>query len=124
MANMDITEVRIKLYVNDYESRCKFYETLLKLRIHKKWDRPIGRRGVMYVLGPAIIELLEGEDHQKMITQVDLSLAVPNVWDLWKQIGTNVSVIFPLRDNSWGDTSFCIEDPGGFRITFFTVTND
>ena len=52
----------------------------------------------------------------------DVSLRVSDVQSLWNELKDRSQVIFGLRDNSWGDTSFCIADPGGFRLTFFSPT--
>jgi uncharacterized glyoxalase superfamily protein PhnB len=50
----------------------------------------------------------------------DLSLEVENVWALWEHFQSSDVIEFTLRDTDWGDTSFCISDPEGFKITFFT----
>ena len=89
-----------------------------------EWDRGPGHRGVMFDTGSGTLELLHERHAEPHTTSCDVSLTVPDVWTLWEELRNNVSVVFSLRDNAWGDSSFCIADPGGFRLTFFTVTED
>lgn len=117
---MDITEFRLKLYPKDFQTVRNFYETTLNLPVVNEWDRGEGDKGVMFQVGPAILELLTPEASYAPIQGTDLSLAVPNVQVLWEQLKDKAPVLFPLRHNKWGDMSFCIADPEGFALTFFT----
>jgi catechol 2,3-dioxygenase-like lactoylglutathione lyase family enzyme len=121
---MQIKEVRIKLYVADFDARRSFYRDTLKWPITHEWDEPLNHRGVMFQVGGAIFELLEDLSSKAHDGESDLSLEVPDVWALWKSLGDLVDVEFLLRDNDWGDTSFCVIDPGGFRLTFFSPHRD
>jgi uncharacterized glyoxalase superfamily protein PhnB len=85
-----------------------------------EWDRGKTDQGVMFQVGPAVLEVLTPESVYQPIVGSGLSLEVPDVRELWTRLKDKVAVIFELRDNSWGDKSFCIADPEGFEITFFT----
>ena len=75
----------------------------------------------MFDTGSGIIELLSGAHQSDAATYSnDISLRVSNVHAVWEKFKDDESVIFPIRKNDWGDTSFCIADPEGFEITFFT----
>jgi uncharacterized glyoxalase superfamily protein PhnB len=74
----------------------------------------------MFNVGGTILELLTPEDGYKPITGCDLSLEVPDVAELWEQMKNGDNILHPIRDNSWGDTSFRIADPEGYAISFFT----
>ena len=74
----------------------------------------------MFNAGAGMLELLEDLHAVWPVTSCDVSLRVTNVWALWKECQAQPNVVFGLRDNPWGDTSFCIVDPGGFQLTFFT----
>jgi uncharacterized glyoxalase superfamily protein PhnB len=76
----------------------------------------------MYDAGSAVFELLEHSSAEPHSPSFDVSLEVSDVQALWNDIRDRAEVVFALRDNPWGDTSFCIADPGGFRLTFFTAT--
>ena len=112
-----IREFRLKLYVSDLAERRRFYEDTIGWPILKDWGS-----GVMYQAGPAIFELLNQLNSEPHNSSCDVSLEVPDVHALWHRLSECTFVVFALRENSWGDTSFCIADPGGFRLTFFSPT--
>lgn len=115
-----VTEFRLKLYVKDFDKEREFYEILLAFPIINSWDRGENDKGIMFDTGKGIIELLSPESEHKSFAGVDLSLEVDDVNKLWESLHDKANIIFPLTDNAWGDTSFCISDPEGFNITFFT----
>jgi uncharacterized glyoxalase superfamily protein PhnB len=114
------TEFRLKLYPQDFTKVRAFYEQTLGFKVMSEWDRSEDDRGVMFRVGPAILELLSPENDYKPVQGADLSLGVTDVQNLWSELQTKAEVVFELRDNPWGDTSFCIADPEGFQLTFFS----
>ena len=76
----------------------------------------------MFDTGSGIIELLVPKKKYANPQGVDVSLQVKNVGKLWNKLKEKTDIVFPPRDNTWGDTSFCIQDPEGFRLIFFTET--
>jgi uncharacterized glyoxalase superfamily protein PhnB len=74
----------------------------------------------MLETGTGIVEILSGEASPSRAQGCDLSLRVEDVWTLWEELKNKATVVFPLRSNDWGDDSFCIADPEGFEMTFFT----
>jgi len=117
---IEVKQFRLKLYPKDFARVRSFYETYLGFPVINEWDRGEDDRGVMFTVGSAILELLSPEGGYKPISGSDLSLEVPNVTELWEQVKDDGNIVHSLRDNPWGDTSFCISDPEGFAITFFT----
>lgn len=115
-----VIEFRLKLYPKDFDTVRNFYENLLTYPVTKEWNRGNEDKGVMFDTGGAIIELLTPEADYTPIQGMDLSLGVADVATLWEHLREQVPVIFPLRHNAWGDSSFCISDPEGLKITFFT----
>lgn len=113
-------EFRLKLYPRNYQKSLSFYRDILSFSIRHQWDEA-NSKGVMFDSGSGIIELLD-EGDQKQPSGCDLSLEVKDVWKLFEHLKKKSKVIFPIRNNPWGDTSFCIADPSGFQITFFTKT--
>jgi catechol 2,3-dioxygenase-like lactoylglutathione lyase family enzyme len=119
-----VTAFRLKLYPRDYIAVRTFYEQILGFPIVGEWDRGEHDRGAMFGVGPAVLELLAPEKEYQPVTGADISLEVSNVQALWEQLQDQAEVVFALRDNDWGDSSFCIKDPEGFEITFFTKRTD
>ncbi|HMH70146.1 MAG TPA: VOC family protein [Candidatus Saccharimonadales bacterium] len=123
MSQTIVSEFRLKLYPKDFVAMRKFYEETLGFIVLNEWDRGETDRGVMFQVGSAVLEVLTPENAYQPIAGSGLSLEVPDVHELWTHLKDEVPVIFELRDNSWGDTSFCIADPEGFELTFFTETS-
>jgi len=117
---VDRLETRVKLYPKDFDAIQSFYETVLEYPIVKEWNRGETDRGVMFNAGNFTLELLSYEGEYKPVQGCDLSIEIDNVNDFWKKFEGNNCVVHELRHNSWGDTSFGIQDPEGFNITFFT----
>ncbi|OGH64748.1 MAG: hypothetical protein A2821_01165 [Candidatus Magasanikbacteria bacterium RIFCSPHIGHO2_01_FULL_41_23] len=118
----EIREFRLKLYPKNFDLVRHFYETIMDWPVTKEWNRGENDKGVMFDTGGATIELLSPEKKYQPIVGCDLSLEVSDVWELFKKFQNSDTVIYGIRDNVWGDTSFKIADPEGFEITFFTKT--
>ena len=118
---MIIREVRIKLYTRDQQKRRAFYEEALGWTIKKEWHRGETDWGVMYApAANVVLELLPPEKTYGLAPAVDLSLEVGDAAAEWQRLQSTAAIIFPLRHNPWGDQSFCIADPEGFELTFFS----
>lgn len=117
--NMQVKEFRLKLYPQDFYAVRAFYENELGHAIVNEWDRA-DSKGVMFDIGGTILEILTPEKSYIPIAGADISLEVDDVWALHETMASKPYMIRDLRDNPWGDTSFCIADPEGFEITFFT----
>ena len=111
------SEFRFIRLVRDLAAMRSFYEDIFGWSIIDEWDS-----GVMYNTGVITFELIRNIQADKPGLSSYISISVPDVWSLFEQLKNKVTIIFPLRDNSWGDTSFRISDPDGFLITLFTKT--
>lgn len=114
------SEFRLKLYPSNFGLVKEFYRDILKFPIVKQWDDGPDNKGVMFSTGVAIIELLS-TDHYVPVQGCGVSLRVADVVQLWGKFKDVDYIEHPLRENSWGDRSFGIKDPEGFKITFFSV---
>ncbi|HIA91567.1 TPA: VOC family protein [Candidatus Saccharibacteria bacterium] len=115
-----VAEFRLKLFPKDFYKVRNFYEDQLGFKVVNEWDHE-DKKGVMFTVGPAILELLwEKDQATPEYRSSDVSWRVDDVWSIWEEYKGKECIVFELRDNSWGDTSFFIKDPEGFRITFFT----
>ena len=115
-----VSEFRLKLYPSDFNKVRQFYENTLHYSVIKEWDRDSNDKGVMFDIGGGTLELLSPKSGHKQIQGVGVSWEVNDVRVLWEQLKDACDVVFVLRSNHWGDDSFCIRDPEGFEITFFT----
>jgi len=116
-----IKEFRLALYPKDFESSRNFYEKHLQFPVVHSWDEGDDNKGVMFNVGGTTLELMSPEKNKhKVSSPTHLSLAVPDVHELWEQMKGGDNIIHPIRNNSWGDTSFAINDPEGHRLTFFS----
>ncbi len=115
-----VKEFRLKLYVKDFSESKNFYQNFLGYPVIKEWDRGEKDRGIMFDTGTTVLEVLTSEAGYKPLQGVDVSWEVEDVGKLWQKFKDYKNVIFELRDNDWGDTSFKIKDPDGFGLTFFT----
>jgi len=116
-----VNEFRLKLYIKDFDTTKKFYAEVLQFPVVIEWNEE-DHRGLMFDTGAGIIEFLLAKNDKISFSSTDISLHVEDVQKLWEYIQDKATIIFPLRKNDWGDTSFCIADPNGFHITFFTKT--
>ncbi|HET6979292.1 MAG TPA: VOC family protein [Pyrinomonadaceae bacterium] len=112
-----VQEFRLIRLVRDLTIQRAFYEEIFDWPVIDDWGG-----GVMYDTGAATFELIQDSEADKPSSSSRIAISVPDVWSLFERLKNKVPVIFPLRDNSWGDTSFRIKDPDGFPITLFTPT--
>lgn len=119
MSGTKASELRILLYPNDYALSHLFYLKNMAWKIKHEWDYG-DSKGTMFDTGCGVIEILWPNDIGATVGNYILSFHVANVWSLWDKLSKKVPVVFALRQNPWGDDSFCISDPDGNRLTFFT----
>ncbi|MSR84956.1 VOC family protein [Candidatus Uhrbacteria bacterium] len=115
---MLISELRVMVDVKDLSAVRKFYQNILGFqeRVLPDAEEEIA----MFELGEGrVIEFFAEQEIQRS-QKLELSLEVPDVRVLWERLQEQVTVVFPLRHNEWGDTSFAIKDPAGCTLIFFT----
>ncbi len=115
--SLQVQEIRVMVDVDNLQPIRSFYTELLGIE-----ERQINGDSdgiAMFELGPGrVIEFFE--ESQKHRSPVELSLEISDVRSLWERVQIKALVVFPLRHNEWGDTSFCIQDPAGCTLIFFT----
>jgi uncharacterized glyoxalase superfamily protein PhnB len=117
---INVYEFKIKLYPENFALVRNFYEHTLGFPIMHAWNEGPDDKGVMFNVGGTILELLSPKENYQKITGCDISLEVDDVHTLWESMKDTQTIRHKLRHNNWNDTSFCIADPEGFEITFFT----
>lgn len=113
-----VSEFRLKLYPKDFSKMRQFYEEKLGFKVVHQWGGET--RGVMFKLGTTILEIVEGRAQSSSFRGTGVSLEVKDVHKLWEEFKSYKKTIHKLRRNQWGDVSFSIADPEGFKVTFFT----
>ena len=115
-----VKELRVMVDVVDLSAIRAFYQDVLEI---PEVFAPQAEEGLaMFELGPGrIIEFFE-EKKPNPGQDVELSLEIDHVAALWEKIQNRheIQIVFPLRHNAWGDTSFAIRDPAGCVLVFFT----
>ena len=111
-----VREMRIMIDTNHFRECVHFYKTILGYP-----ERAVGEPDIaMFDVGPhCVIELFE-EEIPRRAQGASLSLEVSDVKALWDSLHDQADVVFPLRHNSWGDTSFAVLDPAGTKLIFYT----
>ena len=117
MKPLNVSELRVMVDVDNLREVRHFYLNLLGVT-ERTLDEP-EENIAMFELGEGrVIEFFEEASKER--PPVELSLEVEDVATLWKKLEGAATVVFPLRHNIWGDTSFAIKDPAGCTLTFFT----
>lgn len=115
-----VGEFRVMIYPKNFQETRSFYERVLEYPVTHEWDHGEEDRGVMFNTGSATIELLSRRGNVQQIQGLALSLEVRDVRALYERVKDKVNVIFEVRHNAWGDTSFGVTDPEGLKLIFFT----
>lgn len=110
-----VEEFRYILLVKDLTSQKTFYEDVFNWPIIKDWGG-----GILYDTGAATLELIQEANAKRPNGSSRIAISVPDARSLYERLKNKVTILFPPRNNSWGDTSFRINDPEGFQITLFT----
>ena|SRR5258706_10183372 len=114
-----VSEFRFILLVHNLASQRKFYEETFGWPVINDWGG-----GVLYNTGASVLELIQDSLASPSNGSSRIAISVPDAWKLFEELKDKVTIEFPLRNNSWGDTSFRIKDPEGFFITIFTPTSN
>jgi len=112
-------EFRLKLYPKDFSAVRKFYADILQFPITTEWNNGENDRGVMFDVSGTTLELLSPKSGYEQIRGASIALEVADLMEMWEKLNDKTNVVFDPRHNYWGDSSFQIQDPEGFKITFF-----
>lgn len=118
-----VKEMRIVREVKDLSPAFNFYGTLLGYPLIKSFGAFDGTHsGILFDSGEGIFEFISyaGIEQNPVSNGLQLSMQVANLHTLWKRLNGKVELLFPPRENSWGDWSFGVLDPFGMRMVFFS----
>jgi len=110
----------VRVFVDDWESACDFYENVLKLPVKFK-DAGLGW-AEFDIGGPSLgLERtgIEDEEGKKLIGRfVGISLQVDNIETVYEELSKiGVEFTTPTTKQDWGGTLAHFKDPAGNIIT-------
>jgi catechol 2,3-dioxygenase-like lactoylglutathione lyase family enzyme len=126
-------QFRFGYFTPVYEATVAFYRDGLELPIIEAWDRSSDDRGTLFGAASGMIEVLAlAESGQSdhlwderppqgafMVIEVDLVEARYE-----RALEKGLPIQQGLKDQLWGHRSFCVRDPNGLTLYFFSDTRD
>jgi catechol 2,3-dioxygenase-like lactoylglutathione lyase family enzyme len=123
-------EFRFAYFTPDYEVTVAFYRDGLELPVLSTWDRSPDDRGTVFGAASGMIEVLMlpkgGEMSSPLWDQrhpqgAFMVIEVDRVEERCRRAGEKgLAVTQELKDQSWGHRSFCVREPNGILLYFFS----
>ena len=126
---MTSRQFRFAYFTALYDATVAFYRDGLDLPIIEAGDRSPGERGTLFGAASGLIEVLalpqsDQSDHlfdERPPQGAFMVMEVNEVAARYQRIKEKGLVIHQeLKDQSWGHRSFCVCDPNGLTIYFFS----
>lgn len=123
-------QFRFSYFTADYDSTVAFYRDGLDLPMLESWDRHADDRGALFAAASGIIEVLarpQGDSsHFWDRRPPQGAFMVIEVEDVEKTYRTAVQKGLPIQQvlttHPWGHRGFCVREPNGLTLYFFTET--
>ena len=122
-------QFRFAYFTPKYEETVAFYRDGLELKVVGSWDRTPDHRGTVFKAASGMIEVLafpsSGEsDHlwdARPPQGAFMVIEMENVELLYKlALEKGLPIQEALKEHPWGHRGFCISDPNGLTIFFFS----
>jgi catechol 2,3-dioxygenase-like lactoylglutathione lyase family enzyme len=118
-------EFRVIFYVSDYEANNRFYGEGLELSSNYCWDYGPDDRGIKYLVGGGVIEIV---CRQAPLEQGagTIMIEAKNVDECYDAICMKpwMKIIEPLADRSYGVRVFRLLDPNGNDVVVFSYISN
>ena len=120
---------RFAYFSPKYEETLSFYRDGLELTIIEAWDRTPDDRGTLFEAASGIIEVLalprSGEsDHlwdARTPQGAFMVIELENVESLYRlALAKGLPIQEALKAHPWGHRAFCLREPNGLTIFFFS----
>jgi catechol 2,3-dioxygenase-like lactoylglutathione lyase family enzyme len=124
-------QFRFAYFTPDYDSTVAFYRDGLGLPILESWDRDAGDRGALFAAASGIIEVLVRPNSGDACHVWDdrrpqgafMVIEVEDVERTYRRaIEKGLPIQQQLTPQAWGHRSFCVREPNGLTLYFFTET--
>jgi catechol 2,3-dioxygenase-like lactoylglutathione lyase family enzyme len=125
-------QFRFSYFTPDYESTVAFYRDGLDLPLLESWDRDAEDRGSLFAAASGIIEILarprSGDPShfwdQRPPQGAFMVIEVEDVEQTYRRaIEKKLPIQQQLTTHAWGHRGFCVREPNGLTLFFFTETN-
>lgn len=112
-----------------YEITVSFYQDGLGLPVVGTWDRSPSDRGTLFGAASGIIEVLampQGDQSDHLFDErppqgAFMVIEVDQVDERYQRTAQKgLPIQQELRDQSWGHRNFCVRDPNGLTLYFFS----
>lgn len=126
---MNRGQFRFAYFTPTYESTVGFYRDGLELPVLESWDRNPDDRGTVFGAASGMIEVLalprSGETSHLWDDRPPqgafMVIEVDQVEERYLQAtAKGLPVTQGLKDQSWGHRSFCVREPNGLTLYFFS----
>lgn len=123
-----MAQFRFCYFTPKYEETVSFYRDLLGLKLTESWDRGRDDRGSLFQAAAGLIEVIarpDGPSDHHWDTRPPqgamIVVEVDDVADRYRlAVSKSIPIVDPLKDQSWGHRSFCLREPNGLLIYFFS----
>jgi catechol 2,3-dioxygenase-like lactoylglutathione lyase family enzyme len=121
-------QFRFCYFTPKYEETVAFYRDALEFPLLESWDRSRDDRGSLFKAADGIIEVIvkpQGPvDHlwdERPPQGASMVIEVDDVADQYRRAAAKkLTITQPLTDQSWGHRSFCVREPNGLTLYFFS----
>jgi catechol 2,3-dioxygenase-like lactoylglutathione lyase family enzyme len=122
-------QFRFAYFTPKYEETLAFYRDGLELPTIGAWDRNPDDRGTLFGAASGVIEVLALPDsgHSDHLWDarppqgVFMVIEVDQVESLYQHaVERGLPIQEALKEQPWGHRSFCVRDPNGLTIDFFS----
>lgn len=126
---MTAGQFRFAYFTSSYDETVAFYRDGLAMPVTHSWDRSPDDRGSLIAAAGGLIEVLyrpNGEsDHlfdDRPPQGAFMVIEAERVDDLYRRaLDARLPIQQELGDRSWGHRSFCVREPNGLTLYFFTA---
>ena len=125
---MSERQFRFAFFTPIYDETVAFYRDGLSMPIIHSWDRSRDDRGTLIAAASGLVEVLAQPESQAehlfderppqgafMVIEVD---EVDNVYG--RAVSNRLPIQQELGNQSWGHRSFCVREPNGLTLYFFS----
>jgi catechol 2,3-dioxygenase-like lactoylglutathione lyase family enzyme len=122
-------EFRFTYFTSDYDKTVAFYRDGLAFPIVGSWDRGGEDRGTLFGAASGLVEVLmrpSTEDAEPLFDPrppqgAFMVIEVDDVGDAYRRaVDNGIPIQKELSRQSWGHLSFCVKEPNGLTLYFFS----
>lgn len=131
---MGTGQFRFAYFTPRYDETVAFYRDAIALPVIESWDRHADDRGTLFGAGAGMIEVLArpaspgASDHlwdSRPPQGAFMVIEVERVDALHARVaGRGIALQQDLTDQPWGHRSFCVCEPNGLTLYFFSPRSD